>query len=75
VLLYDQLGNPINVRPASNDLQRRVLRSNTGAELYNSFPIRYFEPGTSSVARPGATPRIPWAPVVTPPLQRRKPER
>jgi len=75
VLLYDQSANPINVRPTSNDPERRVLRSNTGAELYNSFPIRYFEAGTSSVAHPGASPAVHWRPIVTPPLQRRKPER
>jgi len=74
VLLFDQQGRPINVRPASNDPERRVLRSNTGADLYNSFPIRYFESGTTSVAHPGASPAVRWSPIVTPQLQR-KPER
>lgn len=70
VLLYDQFGNPINIRPVSFDPDRRVLRRANGAEIYNSFPIRYFEPGTRRVSRPGAAPAIPWAPVATPALQR-----
>jgi uncharacterized membrane protein len=75
VLLYDQYGAPLNVRPGAADPDRRVLRSADGAEIYNSFPIRYFDAGTMSVARPGAAPKIPWSPVVTPPLKRKKPER
>jgi len=75
VLLYDQNGAPLNVRAADADASRRVLRSAAGAELFNTFPIRYFEPGTRQVAKPGATPRIAWSPVVTPALERRKPER
>jgi hypothetical protein len=75
VLLYDQNGAPLNVRPADTDSSRRILRSASGGELFNTFPIRYFEPGTQTVARPGATPRIAWSPVVTPALRREKPGR
>ena len=74
VLLYDQNGAPLNVRPGAADPDRRVLRAANGAELYNSFPIRYFDAGTGRVARPGASPQILWSPIVTPPLKR-KPER
>lgn len=74
VLLYDQNGSPLNVRAADGDPTRRVLRGANGTELYNAFPIRYFEPGTQNVAKPGAAPPIPWSPIVTPPLKR-KPER
>lgn len=71
VLLYDQYGAPLNVRPGAADPDRRVLRSTNGAEIYNSFPIRYFDAGTVRVARPGAAPKIPWSPILTPPLKRR----
>jgi hypothetical protein len=73
VLLYDQLGNPLDVRPLAADPDRRVLRGIDGAELFNSFPIRYFEPGTRRVERPGAAPMIRWSTIATPAL--RRPER
>jgi uncharacterized membrane protein len=71
VLLYDQNGMPLVLRAPDGDPSRRVLRARSGAEIYNSFPIRYFDAGTRRVARPGAAPAIPWSPVVTPPLKRR----
>jgi hypothetical protein len=74
VVLYDQNGVPLNVRPEGGDPARRVLQGKDGTELFNSFPIRYFDAGTRTVAKPGAAPAIVWSPVVTPPLKR-KPER
>lgn len=71
VLLYDQNGTPLSLRAPDGDPSRRVLRARSGTEIYNSFPIRYFDAGTRRVARPGAAPTIPWSPVVTPPLKRR----
>jgi hypothetical protein len=69
VLLFDQSGAPLSVRPEdSTDAERRVLRTRRGADVFNSFPIRYFEPGTLRVSRPGAGPRVPWSPIVTPAL-------
>jgi hypothetical protein len=74
VVLYDQNGAPLDVRPGADpagDPDRRVLRTRSGVELFNSFPIRYFEAGTRRVARPGLSPRIAWSPIVTPPLERK----
>jgi hypothetical protein len=73
VLLYDQTGAPIDLRPDEADPSRRVLEAADGTQRFNAFPVRYFEPGTGTVARPRAAPPIPWARIVTPPL--RKPER
>lgn len=70
VLLYDQFGNPINIRPVSFNPERRVLRTANRRSLFNSFPIRYFDVGTRRVARPHATPTIPWSPIETAPLTR-----
>jgi hypothetical protein len=74
VVLYDQDGAPLDVRPGADptgDPDRRVLRTRSGVDLFNSFPIRYFDSGTRRVARPGLAPRIPWSPIVTPPLERK----
>ena len=71
VLLYDQNGTPIDVRAADEDRSRRVLEAADGTQRFNAFPIRYFEPGTGTVASPGSAPQIPWARIVTPPLERR----
>jgi hypothetical protein len=70
VLLYDQNGVPLNVRPEDGDPSRRVLQAADGTDLFNAFPIRFFEAGTATVAKPGAAPAIRWSPVVTPPLKR-----
>ncbi len=69
VLLFDAAGNPVNVGgEASPDPARRVLRTPAGAPLFNSFPIRYFEPGTAHVAHPNAGPAVDTPPIATPPL-------
>jgi hypothetical protein len=71
VLLYDQNGAPLDVRMLDSDPTRRVLRTREGEMLFNAFPVRYYEPGTRRVTRPGAAPPIDWSPVVTPPLRRK----
>ena len=47
---------------------RRILRLKGGATIFNSYPVRYFEPGTKRVANPegGAPPAPPV--ITTPPL-------
>jgi hypothetical protein len=69
VLLYDQFGNPIEIgHNGVADPNRRFLRTAIGAALFNSFPIRYYEPGTTRVARPNAGPSIRVPSIETPPL-------
>jgi hypothetical protein len=68
VLLYDAAGQPLEVVGAE-DPNRRYLETSFGKKIFNSFPIRYFEPGTRRVARPKAAPRIAPPDVATPPLR------
>jgi HAAS domain-containing protein len=69
VLLYDAAGNPITVgSEAVPDPARRVLRTPAGKPVFNSFPIRYFEPGTARVAHPKAGPAVTTPRIATPPL-------
>jgi uncharacterized membrane protein len=68
VLLYDGAGQPLNVAQDLVDPARRVLYTRAGLPIFNSFPIRYFEPGTRRVARPNAAPRVTLPRVATPPL-------
>jgi hypothetical protein len=73
VLLYDA-GNPITVGgEASSDPLRRVLRTPAGAPLFDSFPIRYFEPGTARVAHPNARPAVKTPQIATPPFVTERP--
>lgn len=69
VLLYDQLGRPLDVkaRPGADPLRRPVI-DRRGHEIQNAFPIRYFEPGTNRIARPRAKPDIDVPKIVTPPI-------
>jgi len=74
VLLFDQNGMPLYIRPGTSpalDPQRRILRARGGAEILNSYPIRYFEPGTRRVARPYASPVVDWSPIATSPLEQK----
>jgi hypothetical protein len=73
VRLYDQNGAPLNVGGGSGDVDpsRRVLETPRGTPLFNSFPIRYFEPGTRIVAQPTASPRKRVQRVATPALRSR----
>jgi hypothetical protein len=57
VRLYDQDGKPLELgRGAPPDPNRRSVFAKDGKELFNAFPIRYFEPGTNRVAHPNAVP-------------------
>ena len=65
VRLYDQSGHPLNVGAAKpvNDPLRRQVRTRGGGLVLNAFPIRYFQPGTSTIAHPNASPRARVAPL------------
>lgn len=65
----DQSGRPIDVLSGPEDTSRRVLAAGNGTQIFNSFPIRYFEPGTTEVAQPGLAPPIVVPQVETPPLE------
>lgn len=69
VLLYDSAGRPIEI-PTNRalDPDRRVVITNGNRPLFNSFPIRYYEPGTRRVTRPNAAPYVELPLVLTPPL-------
>ena len=69
VLLYDGAGRPIEIRRA-DDPNRRYVQTLGGA-IFNAFPIRYFEPGTTRVERPNAAPPVTVPRVITPPLETR----
>jgi hypothetical protein len=69
VFLYDGTGSPLNVRPHAPDPDRRVPATANGVPLFNVFPIRYFEPGTTRVAFPNAGPPVAIPLLTTPPLQ------
>lgn len=59
VLLYDQTGAAIALTPGVADPNRRVLHTaNRYAPVYNAYPVRYFDPGTTVVAHPNAGPRV-----------------
>jgi uncharacterized membrane protein len=70
VFLYDENGRPLDVLSASEDTTRRVLAAVDGARLFNSFPIRYFEPGTAKVAQPKLGPPVEVPAILTPALER-----
>jgi len=69
VLLFDGAGRPLEIGgPATADPDRRPLLARDGRQVYNAFPIRYFEPGTQEVAHPDAIPPVAIPDIVTPPL-------
>jgi hypothetical protein len=68
VLLYDGAGRPLEIG-GLGDPQRRLLETAEGKPIFNSFPIRYFEPGTSLVADPNAGPPIAVPEIETPPIR------
>jgi hypothetical protein len=72
VLLYTGAGVPLDAGGASIDPQRRVLRTKSGKQIFNAYPIRYFDPGTGVVAHPGAAPHVNIPRIATPPLPVRK---
>ena len=69
VLFFDESGQPLSGFCGRDDTFRRVLANEDGTEILNSFPIRYFEPGTRMVAQPRLAPPITMPKVVTPPLE------
>lgn len=68
VFLYDERGLPLEVLMAS-DPTRRVLVDRFGEPWFNSFPVRYYEPGTQEVARPDLAPEVRVPDVATPELR------
>jgi HAAS domain-containing protein len=73
VLLYLPGGLPLDVASQVTDPNRRYLVTRRGERLYNSFPVRYFDPGTTRVTRPHAGPSVQIPNVLTPPLGSRTP--
>jgi hypothetical protein len=67
VLLYDGAGNPLEIRGEA-DPNRRIVVSNGGDQMFNAFPIRYYEPGTTHVAHPNAGPPVLTPSILTPTL-------
>jgi hypothetical protein len=65
--LYDEHGRPLDL-DLLNDANRRVLFDSTGAAVQNTYPIRYFEPGTRTVTSPFAAPNIVVPPLVVQPM-------
>ena len=72
ILLFDSYGHPVEIGAGTDDPERRLLRTADGTVIYNSFPIRYYEPGTRHVARPNAGPRVETPRLVTPPLRAKR---
>lgn len=72
VLLYTDAGTPLNLRAKSYDPLRRILFTKAGGRIYNAFPVRYYQPGTTIVLRPNAGPRVRVPRIATPPLTAKK---
>jgi hypothetical protein len=68
VLLYDDRGLPVPIMIGFDDPLRRLLARPDGRTIRNSYPIRYYEPGTEWVARPNLAPRVNLPEIATPPL-------
>jgi hypothetical protein len=74
VMLFLPDGRPLPVgAQAPTDPNRRYLVTRRGQRLYNSFPVRYFDPGTSRVTHPNAGPVVHVPNILTPPLTTQKP--
>jgi hypothetical protein len=69
VLLFDENGQPLSLASGPDNTSRRILSDENGTQLFNSFPIRYFDPGTKTVTRPALAPPITVPTVATPPLE------
>jgi hypothetical protein len=67
VLLYDGAGNPLDLGGSVPDPSRRILTTSANTSVLNSFPIRYYEPGTVRVAHPNAGPAVQTPTVLPPP--------
>ena len=68
VLLYNEYGTPLEIGRNEVDPAKRVVITNQAEQVFNAFPIRYFEPGTHRVAHPNAMPRVQVPRIATPPL-------
>jgi HAAS domain-containing protein len=68
VRLYDERGTALEFGRDFANPDRRTVRDAQGATVFNAYPIRYFEPGTSRVAEPDAGPSVQASPLATPPL-------
>jgi hypothetical protein len=71
VFLYTDSGAPIEVRLAP-DPNRRLPRTTSGRSVFNTFPIRYYQPGTRTVRRPNAGPVVHVPQLRTPPLRAKR---
>ena len=69
VLLYTGAGVPLDAAGAGIDPQRRILRTTSGKQIFNAYPVRYFDPGTGQVAHPNAGPQVHIPQIETPPLR------
>jgi hypothetical protein len=67
VLLYLSSGQPLDINARTTDLNRRYLVSRAGRRLYNSFPVRFYNPGTRQVATGWIRPSVHIPVVLTPP--------
>jgi hypothetical protein len=67
VRLYTDEGFPLDLQ-LGQDVTRRTIFDVSGAAVVNSYPIRYFEPGTRTVANPVAAPEIVVPPLVPAPM-------
>lgn len=68
VLLYTEQGAPLELVTGTDDIDRRLLETTAGTLLFNSFPIRYYDPGTRVVGRPELGPPVGIPTVTTPAL-------
>jgi hypothetical protein len=68
VRLYDSFGKPLDWGRNFENEDRRMVRDADGATVFNSFPIRYYVPGTKRVANPQAAPPLATPRLTTPPL-------
>lgn len=73
VMLYLSDGRPVNVGANGVDQNRRYLVTRRGDRVYNSFPVRYFDPGTTHVRHPTAGPRVRVPNLLTPSLDAQGP--
>jgi hypothetical protein len=72
VRLYDSSGKPLDFGRRFANRDRRRVFDRSGEQVFNAFPVRYFEPGTRRVANPDAGPRVVAPKLKTPPLDERR---
>jgi hypothetical protein len=67
IRLYTDAGFPLDLQ-LGQDPTRRTVFDVSGRAVENSYPIRYFEPGTRTVTNPAAAPQIVAPPLVPAPM-------